>query len=220
MNEKNSNLTKICSYCGQIKPLAAFLEFSSEKGSYYGSVCSTCRKTVIEEKRKKREAEEATTSSSGFKIDAKTKVQKESDKRKLRKEQTEQDIEEKGKKDNLNVKVQSKKQTISQEEKKLRSFLEKRNYPADSAKSEKSFGSADAATVTAKEKEINLAVGPVLDTQIAGKVKFQSSVFNQFKSWLGGAAPIVSAAEKAKENNMAKPDAVTDFVKKQGPKSR
>ncbi len=36
---------------------------------------------------------------------------------------------------------------------------------------------------------------PCLDTQIAGKLKYQGSVFNQFKTWLGTSAPIVKATQ-------------------------
>src|SRR3990167_4758510 len=79
----NTSLMKTCSNCGQQKPLSAFLEMSSEQGSSYGNICSSCRKTTLEElqRRKKSDAEGSTTTDIGHKIDSKTKVQGEVDKR-------------------------------------------------------------------------------------------------------------------------------------------
>src|SRR5687768_6217023 len=88
MENSNLSLTKICQSCGEKKPLTAFLQLTDAKSTTYGNICAACRKTDIE--RKKAQEKENTTSTTGVKIDSKTKVQSEIDKRELRK-QTEED---------------------------------------------------------------------------------------------------------------------------------
>src|SRR5215208_1216873 len=85
------NLTKICGICGQQKPLSAFLELTGKEGAHYGIICSTCRKTQMEQTKLKKEPDESTTSSTGHRIDLKAKVQAEIDKRQLRKEKKDSD---------------------------------------------------------------------------------------------------------------------------------
>src|SRR5260221_9265818 len=81
MNKSNVSLTKTCSSCGLQKPLSAFLQLSSQSSATYGNICSACRKTNAENVATPKEAEEeSTTSKTGLKIDAKTKVKSELDK--------------------------------------------------------------------------------------------------------------------------------------------
>lgn len=80
---KNLSL-KTCVVCGLEKPLSAFLQINGPEGTSYGTVCSTCRgsglgtKVVLP-----TDAGEQSSSATGIKIDAKTKVQIEKDNREL-----------------------------------------------------------------------------------------------------------------------------------------
>lgn len=79
------SITKVCINCGLQKPLSAFLEMSGTEGTAYGNICSSCRKTALEEmeRRKKTDAEGSSTSQTGSKIDGKMKVQTTADNREL-----------------------------------------------------------------------------------------------------------------------------------------
>ena len=93
MNKPDITLTKICSNCGQRKPLSAFMQ---QVGSHsYGNICSACRKTVLENPPK--DTEESTRSTTGLKIDAKTKVKDAADKREALKQIEESYIDEREK---------------------------------------------------------------------------------------------------------------------------
>jgi hypothetical protein len=85
-------LTKTCSICGQLKPLAAFLQMSATSGTEYGSVCSDCRKKGADKPRVP-ESDESTKSSSGAVIDSKSKMQADLDKQEKH-AQTEEDYYE------------------------------------------------------------------------------------------------------------------------------
>jgi len=198
MSKDNQSLTKICSQCGEQKPLAAFLQLSEGKGLVYGSVCANCRKAYIEKMKPKLESDDGTRSATGHKIDAKTKVQAEKDKRELRKEQKEQDLKDREKKEETKSHQQDAKQKISSDEKKHReeyiktgSFLDRTKHKI--SESQKVHGSEAQKQEASK---LDLATGPVEYTRVAGTIKTTSAEFNKFKAWLGN-APIVSAAEKA-----------------------
>jgi hypothetical protein len=214
MSNSNTSLTKTCVSCGVQKPLSAFLQISGTQGTTYGNVCASCRKTNIEKAPKPTEPEESTTSTTGVKIDSKTKVKAEFDKREYRKQVEEDYFEERDKKDEKHTHRTQKTENISQDEKKHRnSFLEKRSFLDSSKKSNTSnpsqvFGGETQQTAAGK---LDFATGPVEYTRVAGLVKVtQSPIFQSFKSWLGN-APIVSAAEKAaQQKNKTQPTPAAD----------
>lgn len=204
------NLTKTCVNCGQQKPLTAFLEMSVTQGTAYGNVCSSCRKTALEamERRKKTEAEGSTTSETGHKIDSKTKIHDAIGKR----EKSQQDEEDYHKERDLEEKiietVVEKKQLTEQKEKKHRKdFLDKpRTKPAEKPAQ---AGQTHAGVIAERTARHNESVA--LEKHAAHEedkktkhdytvayqgqkldIRFQSSVFNQFRAWLGNSAPIVN----------------------------
>jgi hypothetical protein len=225
MNKPNSTLTKICSSCGQRKPLSAFLHLTA--GSHgYGNICSTCRKTALQNP--VVEKEESTRSTTGVKIDAKSKVQDAVDKREARKQVEEDYFEQRDKLEEKNIQRSQKIDFTADNEKKHRnfldrgSFLDRKKTPATQTTAAPLPGSEEQK---ARENKIDLAAGPVDIMRVAGQVKTQSAVFQSFKTWLGN-APIVSAAERAAKQkndpkNKTTPDPASEFIhKNSGPKSR
>lgn len=227
MNKPESLLTKICSNCGQRKPLSAFLQLAGSHG--YGNICSSCRKTVLTTK-----DEEGTKSTSGAKIDAKLKVQDAIDKREVRKQIEDEYFDERDKKEERHLEKREKIGTIADKEKKHRhDFLGKQSFlsPTKAPPGPAAPGTEEQKT---KEGKLDFATGPVESTRVAGLIKTtQSPIFQAFKSWLGN-APIVSAAEKAantakKATNQEKKepkapapaDPASEYVSRNtGPKSR
>lgn len=198
MEKPITPITKTCSVCGQQKPLAAFLQLGGgQQGDMYGNICSSCRKTALEEAKRPKEAEEGTRSTTGLTIDSKTKVKIETDKKQLRKETEELHEEERDEKVEKEVQLTDKKEKIAKGEKNHReSYIERRSFldSTDKARRASSHPVFGGEEQKAKEGAIRLDA-PVLDTQIAGKIKYQGSVFNQFKAWLGASAPIVRATQ-------------------------
>jgi hypothetical protein len=195
MSKPNVSLIRTCASCGLQKPLSAFLQIAGTQGTTYGNICSSCRKTHLE-KPKPDEPEEATTSRTGVKIDSKAKVQGEIDKREARKQLEEDYLEDRVKEDEKQIHRAQKVDTIIQDEKKRReSFLEKRSFleqskKPNSGKPSKVFGGIEQQ---AKAGAVDFSAGTVEYTQVK---MAQSSIFQEFKSWLGSAR-IVSAAERA-----------------------
>lgn len=210
------NLTKSCTNCGQQKPLSAFLEMSGTHGTAYGNVCSSCRKTAMEaaERRKKTEAEGSTTSETGHKIDSKTKVHDAIDKREKFHQIEEDYHKERELKKEATEEVIEKKQLTAQKEKKHRhEFLDKRrenpvDKKADAVRSANKAHSAETVARNTQQIEANAnqAMGahderkktkhdfsiPYQGQQIAGQIRFSGQIFQQFRQWLGNAAPVVN----------------------------
>src|SRR5579885_705059 len=227
MNKTNTSLTKTCSSCGQQKPMSAFLQLAGPQGTTYGSVCASCRKSNAEKPSLPKELEGTITSGTWTKIDSKTKVKAEIDKRELRKQVEEDYFEERDKKDEKKIKRTEKIWGIAQDEKKRiekRSFLDSSKKPS-SISSSMVFGGEEQK---AKAGKIDFATGPVENTRVTGQVKLtQSPIFQAFKSWLGN-APIVSTSEKAAQaqkkspnNKTVETESLDEFANRTwGPRSR
>lgn len=204
MDKSNISLTKTCSNCGLQKPMSAFLEFA-DQGATYGNICASCRKAHIEKLNQIIEPEESTTSTTGVKIDAKTKVQAEIDKREQRKQTLEQYQSEREKNEKTQLKQEQKIQHVVQDEKKHRKdFLEKRSFldkPSKPSTPSGVFG-GEAQKIEAGKVDFTKDTSNLL--RVAGTVRTQSSVFQSFQSWLGKNAPIVKAADKAAQQQTNK----------------
>lgn len=206
------NLTKTCVNCGQQKPLSAFLEMSSTHGASYGNVCAACRKTV-QERRKKTEAEGSTTSETGHKIDSKTKIHEAADKREKFHQTQEEYYKERDLKDEVSDKVTEKKQITAHKEKKHREDFLHKPVKVDDKKSAAAIaaGKAHSAEIISRTAQQQEAVAqqahgvkeenkktqhdfsiPHQGQQVAGQIRFQGQIFQQFRQWLGNSAPIVS----------------------------
>jgi len=197
MEKPITPLTKTCSICGQTKPLAAFLQLSGTQGTTYGNICSTCRQAGLDKEEEKKESDERTRSTTQKTIDNKAKVKVESDNKQQRKESEEEYFEEREEESESQTKNVEKKDKIASAEKNHRdTYIKQRSFLDSTDKAKRA-----AATSVFGGEEQNAIEGairmdaPMLDTQIAGKVKYQGSVFNQFKSWLGTSAPIVKATQ-------------------------
>lgn len=198
MDNPNISLTKICTTCGQRKPLSAFLQLAGQQGSTYGNVCATCRKTTVTTA---KEPEESTTSTTGFKIDSKTKVKGEVDKREFRKQIEDDYFDGRDKQEEKQVKQTQKSLHFAKDQKKHRdNFLTRHSNNSKQSYSNPPvvFGGEEHKTQAA---EMDFAKGPVDISRVAGQIKQHSSVFQSFKKWLGNAAPITSAAERATQQN-------------------
>lgn len=206
------NLTKTCVNCGQQKPLSAFLEMSSSHGASYGNVCAACRKTV-QERRKKTDAEGSTTSETGHKIDSKTKIHEAVGKRE-KFQQTEEDYhKERDLNEAKSEEIIEKKQITEHREKKHRQDFLHKPIKVDSKKLAAAIAagkahSAEIITRTAQQQEAaaqqthgakeeqkktqhDFSV-PYQGQQVAGQIRFQGQIFQQFRQWLGNSAPIVN----------------------------
>lgn len=217
MNPVNQSLTKVCANCGQQKPLSAFLQLSGNEGTIYSNICATCRKTLLTNP-KEQEKEDSTKSTIGNKIDAKTKVQAEIDKRSLRKEMEESNQEEKHKKEKIFFKQQEKNDNIAEEEKSHRkNYLEKSSFLQTKKTSVPDNQSVHGGEKqSAKERRMDF-IAPFRDTEIVGKLKYtQNPIFKQFKQWMGGTAAISSheVKEKNKKENPEKKETPAEFVRK------
>lgn len=189
MADSNISLTKTCKNCGLEKPLSSFLVVSGAEAGTYGNFCSDCRKTAPQVER-----EGAATSATGFKIDSKTKVQAEIDKRKQRKEITEQYFDERDKRGLNFIKKTEATLTQSKNEVRHRSFLDSRKPAKTEKKADTPVFGGETQHAEARRFNFN---APVEDTRIAGKMKHQSETFKRFSAWLGNSAPIVQAVERA-----------------------
>lgn len=199
----DKKFTKICRICGLEKPFSAFLLIADPQGRSSGNVCADCRKTMMEKNRPK-EPDESTRSGTGVVIDSKVKVHADIEKKQTFHRTEEQYHEEQDEKQEKHADKQHQRLNTDKETRKHReTFLSKRTFldaqktaPAGDVKV------AGGESQAAKERQFNYQA-PVLDTQIAGKLKFQTAMFNQWKTLLGAGAPIVSAAEKAAANQKA-----------------
>ncbi len=205
MNLPHLALTKTCSNCGRQKPLSAFLELTGTQGSTYGNICSSCRKIMIEEaKTKKKETEEGTTSSAGSKVDSKRKTQGDVDK-KIFHDEINNLYQEKRKEDALLIKEKSfKTATTVETEKKQReksygSFLDRHHT------SKNVVSPHNPEAVAEREKETRLTE-PFADTQIAGKLKYTSSIFEQFKRAVLGGGSVLGAEDIKKTTKPTGPN--------------
>jgi hypothetical protein len=226
MDKPINPITKTCSICGQQKPLAAFLQLSGNQGSSYGIICSTCRQAGLDKQEKVKESEDSTRSTTSKTIDNKAKMQVETDTKQQLREIEEQYFEEREENSELQSEHSEKKQNIAKSEKTHReNYLEKRSFLDSTDKAKRNAASLIFGGEEQKAREGAIRLdAPVLDTQIAGKLKYQGSVFNQFKTWLGTSAPIVkatqSASQKAGQNKKAgaKEVLVENVEKTWGPK--
>lgn len=233
MNKPSSSLTKTCSICGFLKPLSAFLEVTGPEGTTYSNICSSCRKTYLQDKEKK-EQEESTTDTTKIRIDSKSKVHGDVSKEEHRQNQQELYEEEREKTEGELSKDILKTETSAKEEKKHRnSFLEKSALRGSKKNQETQAPSFEEQNT--QEKNIDLS-SPFIDTQHGDKLKFGEEFrkfrtaygeeFKKFSTWIGKGSHIEKNAKNAAEktdqkdkNKAITKDTVSDYSnKKWGPK--
>jgi hypothetical protein len=199
--DKSTTLMKTCNSCGLQKPLTAFLEVAGPEGTTYGNICASCRKAHIDKLAKPKEPEDSTTSNTGLRIDNKSKVQEEKEKKEFYKQIEEDYVDEREKLSEKQVKQENKKLNIAAEEKKhreeKRSFLDR---PTIAKTPSKRFGIEEQRAKT----EIDFSVSTENVERVSGTTKLQSVTLRAFKSFLGksgNTAPIVTVAEKVVSQN-------------------
>lgn len=226
MNNPTPTLTKTCSSCGLSKPLSAFLQVSGPEGSTYTNICSTCRKTHPDGL-KSPEKDESTTSDTSHSIDSKSKVKADTDKRDLSKQIEENYFDDREKNELLQAKQIEKQGVLHKSEKEHRETFLKKGSFLDSTRKKQAIDAAKVAGSAAQASEaekFNFAA-PVEDTRTP-QLKHSGAVFNSFKTWLGGSAPIAKPAQQAKTTgNQAKKTPtqadVTEYINNTwGPNSR
>lgn len=149
------SLTKTCINCGLQKPLSAFLEMSGAEGTAYGNICSSCRKTALEEmeRRKKTDAEGSSTSESGKKIDGKMKVQTTADNREaINRTNEDYHAERKLDEEILENKQQIDLKKESSQKKHHKDFLQKSSFLGSNAKT-------TSKSTAAQQQQANVAQG-------------------------------------------------------------
>ena len=115
-------LNKTCINCGLQKQISAFLQISGPEGTSYGNICSTCRGSglgkavVIPEKEDERQS----SSSTGLKIDAKSKVHIDVEKKQRIQNESELDIKEAKKKELTQDELLERKDKNKESEQKHR----------------------------------------------------------------------------------------------------
>jgi DNA-binding protein H-NS len=180
-------LSKTCSSCGLIKPLAAFLQMAGSVGAIYGNICSTCRKANIDKAKSPSVDEGSSTSSTGNKIDAKTKVKTDIDKKLLR--EYVEDLHQEEREDKQEAKdIRSQKIKVKAEkELKHREGYLKKGSVFDSKSNANATSSADKqffATDTAR-KTIDYTKHTGDTQRHTGQTKYQTAFYNTLQAWLG-----------------------------------
>ncbi len=218
-NRDNTSLTKTCMNCGQQKALSAFLEMSGTEGTAYGNICSTCRKTTLDEleRRKKTDAEGSTTTESGHKIDTKAKVHGAIDKREhVQRTDDEYHAERKTEAEVGTEQKQAKYNAESGQRKHREDFLKKRPFlgadpkasgkqAAQQLRTEMLHGNEKAAQQSSNRQEDRTKTEHDFTVanqgqQISGQIRFSGQTYQQFRQWLGNSAPIVNNLNQTKKD--------------------
>jgi hypothetical protein len=206
----NNHITKTCIICGLAKPMNAFLQIQGPEGTSYGNTCSTCRgssvgkKVIIPE----NEEERSSSSSTGLKIDAKSKMQSDLEKKDAAQKQKELDKEERVKlEDSVDDKLETKEQKLQAEKKhreeyiepqKKSSFLNFQNVKnlADTAIKQATFTQQARQNVehmeaAQKQEEKDKKLDMVDDTDLSQSLeKFKSAEYKKVVNWLHKGAAI------------------------------
>ncbi len=198
---------KTCSSCGLQKPMSAFLQVAGPQGTTYGNVCADCRKAKMEKATKPKEAEEVSSSTSGERIGAKSRVHREMADKSQRASQTSLDELDKEKKEQKKIKITKSVVIKQKEEKQHRErYLQKSSFLSEKPEQKKQAAQKQQAEQSAKLeatkqeerlKGFDFTSGPYVAPAITGQVKAtQGESFQRLKTWLGKGAPIAGAGAK------------------------
>lgn len=226
-------LTKICTSCGQRKPLSAFLQINKAGTVAHGQICASCRKTLAENAKHLQKGDDAGTQETGHKIDTKARMQAERDKRQHQ-TNLEENYHEGRDQTAIDTKFsEQKKEAKQQTEKKLRDSLFAKQSFITQQKQTPNINPEDKAQTEqhiAKEERLKTQhdfTMPYHDPQVAGQLRFQSAAFKEFRRRLGKESPLVRAAENAakgsnKDADKNKPNETLEehIEKTWGPKKR
>lgn len=203
MGKPSNPLYKTCSSCGLQKPLSAFLQLSGTKGTTYGNVCASCRKSESEGESKSHKEEEGTRRQvGGSRIGAQERVAAETEKEKIRRDIDERYHENRDEAAVEQSEVAEKKQALAQTEKKRReksTFLNANRSYSEANNNAKQTTWQEILSEEVREQQPDFTKDAPTDTAIAGKSKYvQSSIFQQFMSWLNKGSAMARASDQAK----------------------
>jgi len=212
----NNTLLKSCASCGKPKPLTAFLQMTGPQGAIYGNICASCRSAQAKAPVEKEPDDRTTRSTIGLKIDAKAKEQAQKEDKTLREHKQEAHQEERKKKE-LTQAAKTEKTEAQAKDTKTRQemFLDARQRMAALSKkssaekkpqdgtqarihqqTETSEREAKYRNIESGLREEEKLTKPdfgniYIDPQTGAEVRYaQSSVFQQYREWLGSSAHI------------------------------
>jgi hypothetical protein len=223
-------LAKTCINCGLQKPITAFLQISGPQGTSYGNICSTCRGSGLGKKIVIPVNEDASSSSSstGLKIDAKSKIHADLEKKELTDKKKEADKKEREVLDLKNAATEERKELKQTLERKHRntflditkktSFMDYQSKkPEDKRRgletqtlNEIMQNTDSAIKEEIKAKTVDLSVSHIDPTQ-TGSLKYGAE-WKKFRTRLGGSAAINTIEQQFKGNPNVGKDALIDFV--------
>lgn len=209
------SLFKTCSQCGLQKPLSAFLQVAGPQGTTYGNVCADCRKAKMDKVAKPKEVDEVSSSTSGERIGAKSRIHQEMSDKSQRVHQEALDEADKEKKEEKKVKIGKSIATKQKEEKQHREhYLQKGSFLSEKPEQKKQSAQKQQAEQSAKLeatkqeerlKGFDFTSGPYVAPAVTGQIKAtQGESFQRLKTWLGKSAPIAGTAAKASAKNSQK----------------
>ncbi|OGT45597.1 MAG: hypothetical protein A3E83_04070 [Gammaproteobacteria bacterium RIFCSPHIGHO2_12_FULL_41_20] len=228
--KKPSQLSRMCTVCGQQKPLSAFLQFGAQ-GATYGVICADCRGIA---KPTAKDKDDYSTSTTSVTINTKTKVQQELDKKHFLQRLKNIHQKDKKKKEKTGTEKLEKTEHIEKAEKRHRedyiegrkkeSFLGTFNKRGEIQKQATAIQTrhteaaiakvriSDQTALQARHTEAAIEheqrvtsidlVGPYYDPQFS-EIKYHSPIFQQFRTWLGSSAPITRTIEQMLRNKEA-----------------
>ena len=226
-----NQIAKTCINCSLQKPISAFLQITGPHGTSYGNICSTCRGSGLGKKLVIPVAEDTSTSSSatGLKIDAKSKMQADLEKKEAVEKKQEEDKKEREKIDLKNAAQEERKEIKQSLEKKHRnnfldtnkqtsSFLEYQSKKPEDKRlgleqqtlNEVMQNTDSAIKQEIKAKSVDLSI-PHIDPTQTGSLKYGAE-WKKFRTRLGGSAAINTVEQQFKANPNVGHDAMIDFV--------
>lgn len=194
--KKSDQQKRICSHCGIAKPLNAFLLLTEERGTVYGTVCSTCRASLTQ---RKDPEDERSTGSSSLRIGAKEKIEAEQQKKLYIKALSEAKEKESKKREDIQ---QDKKQAEIAEKKEsahrksLFSNKQTRDTVTVPRQTTQQTGPEDQphkdqqqreiqSKEDAREQETRLTQIDSHRMYVNDQLGYRSQVRQQFENWLG-----------------------------------
>ncbi|MFZ2314756.1 MAG: hypothetical protein WAW86_03720 [Gammaproteobacteria bacterium] len=198
--KKPPTLTKTCTSCGIEKPLSAFL-LLTKQGTVYGSICASCRQAP-----KSKEYEDSTTSKTGLKIDTKSRIHTEIDKKEKFDQVEEEYYEERDENEEKEIdKVDAKQDRVDKEKKHRHEHLSKRSFlsttqpnhfqqpnaPQTQQAQQIEHGVKLEQAAQEEKKLTEVDVNEMSkDTYVAGKVKNQGEAVKRLVTFLGSGSAI------------------------------
>jgi hypothetical protein len=218
-----TQINKTCISCGLEKPLNAFLQIAGPRGTSYGNICATCRGSGLGKSIVIPEAENEdhnSSTSTGLKIDSKTKIHLDAERKQLSEKRKELEIQEiKKEESETNALTLDTDKKQASEKKHRQEYIEPKNAEGflnyKSKQSPRTANTTDARGNNVLITKANLdnqirtetlgkeesfksdeqakainTTDSYIDPTIAGQLKYEGEAFKRAKTWLGKGAAI------------------------------